>query len=535
MRWTTNGLALTTAATMLAMAQPARAEWIEATSKHFIVYANGDADDVREQAERLERFDSVVRYFNSIPAREGDGSNKLTVYVVANDVAVRRIFGDRSSRVAGFYKGRASGSVVYTPARAGGGSANSLQPQIVLFHEYTHHLMLGNTGAAAPGWLVEGYAEFLSTARFDKDVVWIGAPAQHRAYALLRQRERLSVEQMMGMPRSRMSPEQVSSLYARGWLLTHYLMIDNTRRDQLIAYLKAVNAGTPNVEAARAAFGDLRALDKALDAYLGRSKLPAYTIPIAQLAAPQVALRPLRPGEKAMIDLRMQSDRGVNRTTAQPILAEALPIGERHATDPVVQGWLAEMALDAGRYDLAEAAADRALAIDPNASQALVYKAQVHLRRAREAKATDPAVWKEARSWLLKANKLDPNDAFALLLYYSSFGMAGAKATDNAKAALARAHELVPQDGGLSYAYATQSLYDGRLDDARTALRPLAYSAHSGADNRAARMLAQLDAGKNAATAAAVTGSEADGPVDGGPDGSSVGGGAAPATPQAGN
>ena len=88
------------------------------------------------------------------------------------------------------------------------------------------------------------------------------------------------------------------------------------------------------------------------------------------------------------------------------------------------------------------------------------------------------------------------------MLYYSSFGMAGVKATDNAKAALARAHELVPQDEGLCFAYARQSLYDGKIDQAREALRPIAYSAHAAPDNRAAQLLAMLDA-KGAAKALA--------------------------------
>ena len=51
-----------------------------------------------------------------------------------------------------------------------------------------------------------------------------------------------------------------------------------------------------------------------------------------------MTLRPLRPGEKAMIALRMRSERGVNRTTAQPILEEATPFAAKYAELPVVQG-----------------------------------------------------------------------------------------------------------------------------------------------------------------------------------------------------
>ena len=482
------------ALTMLADARPARAEWLQATSKHFIVYADGNADTVKRQAEDLERFDSVFRYFQTLPERPEDESNKLTVYVVASGTAVRRLYGDNSSNVDGFYQGRASGSVAFTPARGSTGDERSRdEPRIVLFHEYAHHAMLGNYDAAYPAWFAEGYAEFLSTVRFDKDVFWIGAPAQHRAYTL-HLGASLPAEQLFAANMRTMSKEQIASLYARGWLLTHYVETDPVRRKQFGEYLAALNAGKPSVEAARAAFGDLKQLDKEMNKRMNAPRLPAYRIANDKLPQPVVTIRPLRPGEKAMIDLRMRSDRGVNRTTAQPILAEALPIGARYPDDPVVQGWLAEMALDAGRYDLAEAAADRALAVDPKSAQALVYKGQGHLRRAREAKVRDPEVWKEARSWLLRANTLDANDAYTLMLYYSSFGMAGVPATANAKAALTRAHELVPQDAGLSFAYARQSLLDGKIDEARMALRPLAYSAHAEANNPAARLLALLDA-----------------------------------------
>ena len=505
--WGRRGL-ITAGMAALGSAQPACAEWFEATSAHFVVYANGSEQDVRRQAEQLERFDSLIRYFNAIPAREEDGSNKLTVYVVANDAAVRRMFGAGGTNIAGFYQGRASGSVAFTPARGQDGSSpGSLQPQIVLFHEYAHHLMLANTAVAVPAWYGEGYAEFLSTARFEKDVVWVGAAAQHRAYELLMEKG-LSAEQLFSLDRAKMSESQIASLYARGWLMTHYMTLDKDRRRQLNAYLLAFNAGKPGNEAARGAFGDLRALDKSLAGYLGKSTLPAYKIPLTRLPEPQVTLRSLTPGEKAMIGLRMRSDRGVNRDSAQPILAEAGPIATRYADDPVVQGWFAEMALDAQRYDLADAAADRALAIDPKSAQALVYKAQVQLRRAAAAKSRDPAVWKEARGWLLRANRLDPNDAYALMLFYSSFGMARMIPTDNAKAALQRAHELVPQDPGVGYAYAIQSLVDGRTDDARAALRPLAYSAHSGPDNPAAKLLVQLDAGKSGPAAMAAAGAK---------------------------
>ena len=486
-RWLTMG--------MLLAAAPVRAEWQEATSRHFIVFANGSAEEVRRQAEQLERFDAVFRFFQNVHETEG-ASNRLTVYVVPNMAAVQRLYGVNGRNVGGFYQGRASGSVAFTPARGFGQDALAQDaPQIVLFHEYAHHLLLGNFAAAYPAWFSEGYAEFLSTMKFEKDVVWVGAPAQHRAYDLL-MGDAMPAEKLFAANMAAMPKDRISALYARGWLMTHYMLVsaDKARREQFRAYLDALNAGKPGLEAARATFGDLKALDRSLDAKLNSAKMQAFRVPLDRFPTPVVDVRPLRPGEKAMIALRMRSDRGVDRNTAQPILAEAIPIAKRYPDDPVVQGWLAEMALDAGRTDLAEAAADRALVVDPKSAQALVYKAQAHLRRARDAHSTDPEVWKEARGWLLKANAVDPNDAYTLMLFHSSFGMAGTPPTANAKAALARALELVPQDPELRFAYATQSLLDGDVIKAKVALRPLAYSAHASGDNPAARLLALLDA-----------------------------------------
>lgn len=496
MRFAIRGVMAMLAGATLGVAAPVQAEWYEATGRHVVVYANDSVDGARRQAEQLERFDAALRLISNIPDDTAETSNKLTVYVVANDSAVQRLFGSGGRNLAGFYDGRASGSVAFTPARGRGDDAGgALMPQIVLFHEYAHHVLLGHSRIAYPRWYSEGFAEFMSTTRFDKDVFWIGAPAQHRAWTLL-QGQGMSAEKLFAADRRRLNDDETAELYARGWLLTHLVTLDPTRSPQFVTYLSLFNRGVPSVQAATQAFGDLKGLNKQMNARLNGSSMPALRLGNDRLPRPEVTVRPLRPGERAMIALRMRSDRGVNRDTAQPILAEATPIAARYADDAVVQGWFAEMALDAGRNDLAEAAADRALALDPASAQALVYKAQVHIRRGVDAHATDPAVWKEARSWLLRANKLDNNDAYALMLYYSSFGLAGEVPTANAKAALRQAHLLVPQDEALGFAYGTQALLDGQTDEARIALRALAYSPHAPAGNPAIALLAQIDGGK---------------------------------------
>ncbi len=477
------------AALALGMATPAAAEWREARAKHFVIYANTGEDDIRRMATRLEQLDGAMRRMHAVAEQPGQTSNPVTVYTVASANEVQSLCG-KCPNIAGFYQPRASGSIAFTPRR--GSSEGSIDPQIVLFHEYAHHFLLGNASTAYPAWYSEGYAEFVSTATFDKEALRVGVAAMHRAYSLLR--TDMNIETLFDSARRKLSVEQQAAVYARGWLLTHYLMFSKERENQLGTYLRQLNEGVPSLKAGEAAFGGLKALDKDLDRYLNSSRITNVILPYTMLPVPPIAVRTLSEGEQAMIGLRMRSERGVNRETGREVYDRALRTVGPYADNPVVQGWLAEMAYDAGEDAAAEAAADRALAKDPKSVQALTYKAMVLMRRAGNSR--DPARWAEARRWIVKANRLDPDAAEPLSLYYRSYRMAGAKPTNAAVQGLYRAFELVPQDQGLRFMVAAQAIELGDVKGARATLRPLAFDPHAPADNPAAQLLALLDSDK---------------------------------------
>ncbi|WP_375428564.1 hypothetical protein [uncultured Sphingomonas sp.] len=486
-------------AAAIAFAEPAQAEWLKASSRHFTVYSNTTVESVTALATRLERVDGALRYVYSMKEAENAGSPPVTVFVVDDTAAIRRLAG--SSGVGGFYLGRADGAVAFTPRRGDETGAGALGPQIVLFHEYAHHFLLSNSAAALPAWYSEGYAEFAATARVEETSVVIGGAAQHRAWGLFATDE-LSLELLFAPP-VKMTPQQRDQLYGRGWLLTHYLTFDTARKGSLRRYIVALNGGTPPLKAAVEAFGDLKQLNRDLRKYLMGRKLPGFVIPVAKLPPVKVDVRALTPGERALIDMRMVSTRGVNDKTATALYARAVKASAPHGGDAVAQGWLAEMAYDAKRDDEAEAAADRALAADPRSIQALIYKGRVHLRRAATASATDPRIWKEARSWVVKANRVDPDGAAALQLFYDSFAMERAKPSASAVAGLHYALLLAPQDQALRFRSVTQHLKDGNIAEARRALRPLAFDPHGGAENPAAKLMALIDKGETGPAALA--------------------------------
>ncbi len=487
--WTGMRKGMTFGAMLVAgLGAPASAKWARATSDHFEIYAEMPPAALEKMATRLEQFDGAMRFLHHTDAGTGaKGANRVTLYVANDIAAVRKLSGDRN--IAGFYLPRASGSVAFTPRIGDVGG----MPQIVLFREYAHHFLLGNYAAAYPAWFSEGYAEFVSTTAFERAFVQLGGAAQHRAYGLLSAKP-LPAATLFATGQQ-LTEEQRSVMYARGWLLTHYLMFDPIRGKQLSQYLVALNAGTPSIAAATAAFGDLRALDKALDTYLHQPRIPGLRIPYDKLPVAGVVATTLSPGAEAMVELRMRSERGVDRTTAAPIFARAAKIAAAYPDDALAQGWLAEMAYDAGYDDAAEAAADRAFAADPASRQAMLYKAQVLMRRAAIARSTDAKTWSAARRWIVKANRQSPDDAEALSLYYDSFALAGEKPSDAAIAGIGRALELVPQDPSLRFKVAAQAILDGRADVAKRALRPLAFDPHQSSDNPAARLIAILDSG----------------------------------------
>ena len=359
------------AALLLAGSAPASAAWHEASTTHFVIYADQKPSELREFATKLERFDKALRVRFGLDDPPLGPNNRLTVYVVRDTLAVQRLMGGKSREVAGFYLPRASGSVAFVPQRADAGYF-ALTEDAIFFHEYTHHFMLGNFAGAFPAWFVEGFAEFHSTARFDSDgKITLGYTPVHRAPGLILG-EPLPLPRMLGGDIGKLNSEQRESLYGRGWALTHMLYLEPSRRGQLGKYIAAINGGTAPLAAAQGAFGDLRTLERELNAYLKRRQLSGLVITPDKLTIGPIAARPLSRGEAAFMPVRLRSTRGVNEQAAQALVAEGRRVAAPYPNDPMVQGMLAEVEHDAGHWQQAEAAADRALAADPKSVQAMI-------------------------------------------------------------------------------------------------------------------------------------------------------------------
>src|SRR3546814_9070357 len=81
------------------------------------------------------------------------------------------------------------------------------------------------------------------------------------------------------------------------------------------------------------------------------------------------------------------------------------------------QLWVVEAEIDSKNWDAAEAAADRALLLDPDSAPAHLLKANVFMGRGE----TDRGAYAKARPHFVRARNLDPLDPRPAIGYYLSF------------------------------------------------------------------------------------------------------------------
>lgn len=475
---------------------PAHAAWLEAQSDHFIIDADTTEARLREFATKLERFDAALHAsYNASddPARRSD---RIRIYAVQRDT-VETLSGTQG--VAGFYLPRAGNSVIFSAAltkpkpgdlelgsRLNRRPSLDLDAQAILLHEYSHHFMYVNFPRAYPLWFSEGFAEFNGTAQFEPDgSVILGNAPNYRAYGL-RGSKPFPIAELFDPPKRRLAnQEDMDQLYGRGWLLTHYLLLEGGKQKELSAYIDKINSGVPGVEAAGASFGDLDALSKQMDNLLAAGNLRGLRKVVKTIGP--IDIKPLSDGVAAMMAVRLQSERGVTSTQAPKVASQAERIAAGYPNDPRVQTYLAEAELDAGHLDQADAAASRALSADPGMMDAMLFKGRVATRRLQASASRDPRQWAAARGWFIRANNGTPNAAEPLLLYYQSFEAAGMSPTPTAYQGLLRAQQLAPESDPIRLHLAQHLIGEGKLDDARALLRPIAFAPHKPGESEQVR------------------------------------------------
>lgn len=474
-------------AAALALAAPASAAWQKASSKHFIIYGDMPAAEMKDYAEKLEKFDAAARLVRSMnDPKVGDG-NRVHVYVVPTALDVRRTLGDASSTVLGYYDDDVRSPFIITPRKTRLSRDNrQIDPETVFFHEYTHHLQLQSTNKPMPGWLSEGFAEFLGSPIFFEDgSIGLGTPANDRAAAIIKGRWAPLSDLLEGNWITLGYAGFLGQNYAQGWLLNHYLAFEPSRKGQIDDYVKRISAGENALVAARASFGDIGKLEDELRAYSRTDKFAYLKIDANKLTIPPVTVTALSPAASEVMMERIYAKTGYNAMSKGAVLKRVRDLAAKAPNDALVLRTLAQAEYDNGNYDEAGIAAEAALRIDPTSTEAMLFKGRSYLGKAK--KLNDASLFREARSWFMKANKADSEDPEPLYLYYRTYRDANVPAPQAAIDALKYAAVLAPRDWKLQIRLGIEYMRQNRLAEAKTALEPVAYQPHGIAEPKHAK------------------------------------------------
>ncbi|WP_144095343.1 tetratricopeptide repeat protein [Croceicoccus sediminis] len=509
---------LLSATAALGLASPAAAEWHKAETENFIVYSEGKEDRVRAFARELELFDALLHQLHGIE-RSGN-PNRPTIYLVDSSRDVEKL---SWSGVGGFYTANEYGtyavgrnSRIKTGYRLNGNS--------ILYHEYAHHFMYRNFNSAVPAWYSEAFAEFYSTTVIGDDTIEIGRPANHRTYSL-QYHDGDSVAEFL------LAEQGDNTSYSRGWLLLHMLQSDPGYAHRLATYLDDFRNGKSLEEAAKA-LGDLDRLTDAVGHY-GRGKLQFSILDTTNLPAPAITTSLPDPVEQELISIdllrrsEMRQDEPIRllkkleqKYPGEPRVKFALAKAHHdHATfvDEIyeyveeLRRTLAEeepksekiedleeaIAYNIKEYDLADKAKLRAeqarayadaerevdvvLAAMPDHPRANALKGEILMHKA--AKGEDDQ-WRAARGYLVKANRLSPEDPLPLYLWHKAYRDSGDEMPEVAHMGLRKAYVLAPESKKIRNALARDLADLGQFEPAIAIAKISAFSPHAWTTDR---------------------------------------------------
>lgn len=468
----------------------ARAAWLEATSAHFVVYADDNEQNLRRFAERLERYHAAMELVTRRKTPPLSPSNRVTVYVVGSEADVQYLARSDDAGLNGFYMPRAGASLAVVPPQNDRGEQTG-RSLSALLHEYAHHFSISTTSVPPPLWFAEGSAEFFASATFKSSgEVRLGEHAESRARELKRASQ-ITARDVLDSG-DRLAGNYLG-FYAKSWLLYHYLVFEPRRRGQLAQYLTEIAAGLRSLDAAQKAFGDLDELEQELVEYAGRRKFYYFAVPADAIRPSPVAIRALTTGQGAAMPTHIRLHVGVKREEASGLAVQARAIAARFPRDPAVLTVLAEAERSAGNDREAVTAADAAIALDPVGVDAYLQKGLALFEIAEGSR--DPAAFAKARETFAAVTEREPDHPLPLVYFFRSYLAQGEVPPPLAMQRMQRAVDLAPFDRGLRMSLAREQVRQGHAASARANLLPLANDPHGGARSAEARsLLASLTA-----------------------------------------
>jgi tetratricopeptide (TPR) repeat protein len=471
------GLALCAALLLAVAATPARADWLKAETPNFIIYSDGGERPLREYATKLEVFDRFLRMRFGVPLDRPVG-RKLPIYLVRRQVDLARVQPGISDSIAGFYY--AGEEDIFAVAIRGDGEST-------LLHEYAHHFFFQHFSAYYPGWLVEGLAEYVSTARIWPDRIQVGAHDEARA-SWLTNVQWLPMDVLLSNRFGEIERGiHQATYYPVSWLLTHWFMSSPERVVKLEAYLGLIRQGVDPSTAMQQATGlTLDQLRNTLRDHLyGRIELNTYDIDLAI----QVEISRLPPSADDLLLLGQRLKVPMSEENREVALEETRRLAARHPDDPLALLVLGHAELHMGDRAAGEAALTRLLEQQPENVEALQFMAMARIEDAADLPDERTDLMNRARGYLATAYGVDPGNYLTLLLIARSRDGAPGYPNDNDLATWEMAFIAAPQLSGIRLGAGHAFLAAGDKATAIALLEPLANAPHGGGGAESAQEL----------------------------------------------
>lgn len=254
-----------------ASAAEAPPHWTEVRSPHFIVLTNSSEKDARHTAGQFERMRTVFHAL--LPAATDDADSPIVVLALKDRKSFQALepeayLGKGKLDLAGYFLWAPDKNYVLVRLDSGDGDAFT-----TVYHEYTHY-MLRKASAWMPLWLNEGLAEFYQNTVIEDKSVHLGKPSPNDI-EYLRENKLIPLSTLLTVDHN--SPyyheEQKGSVfYSESWALTHFLMVSDfkSKTNRIQIYMRLLASNVDSNSAAQQAFGDLGALQKQLDSYVGQ-------------------------------------------------------------------------------------------------------------------------------------------------------------------------------------------------------------------------------------------------------------------------
>jgi tetratricopeptide (TPR) repeat protein len=460
-------------------------EWVEIHSPHFSVITDAGEKRGRDAAFHFEEMRVVFAALLfkakvTLPA-------PLQIVAFRNTKEMRQfapLYKGKPTQVSGLFEGNTDRSFILL-------DMSVEDPWQVVFHEYAHQLLNGNTNASVQPWFDEGFAEFFSTIKVSGKDAEVGTPPE-TDFLILRQSQLAKVSDLFRVQQNSStyneSGDHRSLFYAESWLVVHYLYDMKLLAKAGPYFDLAIDRHVPVEDAIQQAFGmSAPQFDKELRKYLEANRFTYWKIPVpAGIETTGYTAKPMAtPDAKAVLaDMHLHSPDYQEKAMTE--FEEVLKVEPDNVTALRGLGYAYLMKRD---YHRAGEYFTKAAEHDANDPRVLYYSGLLAQMEGGAAYHGDSTKLASIQKNLEKSVALDPEfaDAYSVLAFtYVSQGN-----YEQALGAMRKAITLNPRNEAYSLSLAQIYLASRKVDPALAILQALSNSSNPEVAERARQNLGQ--------------------------------------------